>query len=129
MRFPNHLWPDQQDDDLVRQAVQLFESVPLVLTDELTNSIYFNAPAERLFGDSGEALVNRAGYSLLGYDDGGHAPEGLAEALLGKSGPFRTVVRLPGAGGQTQPVFVEASAIMHGPRHLCGVVRFSTDQA
>ena len=129
MQFPDQLWPDSEDRELVRQAVQLFESIPLILTDELTNTAYFNGRAEELFGEPGEAVVNRTAYSVLGYGDGGHAPEGLAAALLGKSGPFRSIMRIAPGGGEPQPVFFEASAIARGTKLVCGLLRFSTERA
>ncbi|MCB2154110.1 hypothetical protein KQI84_04440 [bacterium] len=129
MEFPRDLWPGEDDCRLVEQAIELFESMPVVLTDELANSVFFNERAEKLFGGTGEGLVNRAACSLLGYDRGEKAPGLLAEALLAKSGPFRTVVRLPVGVDDPQPVFVEASAVVNGSRLVCGVLRFSIDQS
>jgi len=121
MDFPSELWPDETDLRLVRETADLFADAALTLTDELTNSVYLNDRAERLMGDEGGALVNRAACSLLGYGERGAGPPALEKALLGEAGPWRCAVQLPGATG---PVVCEASAIRRDGRLLCGVLRF-----
>lgn len=122
MNFPAELWSDEQDRRVVLQAVELLVAIPLVLTDKLTNSVYFNAPAEELFCDSGEAIVNRAAFSLLGFGSHEKMPPGLPKALLGECDPWRGIVHPDGGSG---PIFCEASTARRQGRFLCGILRFT----
>ncbi|MDX2177225.1 MAG: hypothetical protein SF028_12230 [Candidatus Sumerlaeia bacterium] len=120
MEFPAHLWDDPADRELARGAADLFADAPLVLTDRLANSVFLSPAAERLLGDRAPALVNRACYSLLGFDSGERPPDALATALLGEREPWKAMVLLAGRG-----CHVEASAIRRGARLVCGVLRLT----
>lgn len=126
MRFPEELWHDESESTVVmiRQVLDLFENDPVILTDILTNSVFFNDHAELLFGESGEALVNRATYSLLGFENFTGVPSSLAEALLGKADCWRGYVKLPNKGGDV--FYCEASALKTSEKHLAGVLRFDS---
>ena len=115
MRIPDELWPDVRDRELVGQTVDLFASVPLVLTDQLSNSVWFNGAAESLFGDRAEAIVNRAAWSLLGFGFAAAAPDRLMDALLGGGGPWKGMVR-PEGNPAARPEFCEASALVRDGR-------------
>ena len=123
MQIPQELWSDKDERRLVTDAAKLFEDLPIVLTDNLANSIWMNERAEELFGDSAEALVNRAAFSLLGFGSAGEAPDALAEALLGKRGPWKAFVNVETAVGP-KALFCEASAICRGEDLICGILRF-----
>jgi len=105
---------------MVRAMADLFDDQPLVLTDRLLNTIYFSPAAEELFRDRGEAIVNRALFSILGLDDRNHIPPRMVEALSGKAGPWKAVMNLP---GRPAPWVCEASCVRDGEMLLCGVVR------
>ncbi len=125
MRFPAELWKHPADRELLKQTIELFSTVPLVLTDGITNSVYFNDAAERLYGEEAEAIVNRAAWSLLGFDFSSSAPAGLEGALLGTADPWKGVVRV--AGGATR--FCEASAIRRGEQLVAGLIRFTGSES
>ncbi|MEO8377899.1 MAG: hypothetical protein ABI579_09540 [Candidatus Sumerlaeota bacterium] len=129
MRFPGELWETETDRQVILQFVDAFAGHPLVLTDKLANTIFFNAEAEALYADRGEAIVNRLSFSLLGY--GGKkdkVPSGLTPALLGEGVPWRGIVNL--SESETPKLhFVEASAIRAPGRLLCGVIRFKLNEA
>lgn len=125
MDFPGQLWTDERDRQAVRDVVELFVAEPIILTDHLTNSVYFSAPAEALFGDRAEAIVNRTAASLLGFGRTGPVPPALTAALLGEALPWKALVRLDGG----QDVACEASAL-HRDQHLvCGLLRFFRPQS
>ncbi|MCC5876792.1 MAG: hypothetical protein JJU11_11285 [Candidatus Sumerlaeia bacterium] len=127
MRFPDDIWPDPTDRQLVDDLVSMFVDTPIILTDKLTNSLWFSDPAEELFGERAEAIVNRVAYSLLGFEDREKQPVRLVSALLGEDDPWRGVVHLPVAEG-TRLAFVEASAICRDGVFVCGVLRFSPQE-
>lgn len=108
---------------MVAETADLFASVPLVLTDALTNSVWFNDEAERLFRDRAEAIVNRAAWSLLGFGFAAAAPDRLTAALLGQSGPWKGMVR-PSGDPAARPEFCEASSLCRDGRLVCGILRF-----
>ncbi|MGF1574212.1 MAG: PAS domain-containing protein [Sumerlaeia bacterium] len=128
MEFPQQLWEDESQSTVVmiRQVLDLFEQDPVILTDVLTNSVYFNEHAEGLFGESGEALVNRATYSLLGFENHTGVPSTLADALLGKAEAWRGYVKLPGKNGSV--FYCEASALKTSDKHIAGVIRFDANK-
>lgn len=128
MEFPQQLWEEETESTVVmiRQVLDLFESDPVILTDVLTNSIFFNPLAEELFGEAGEALVNRATYSLLGFEQFNGVPKALADALLGEADCWRGYVRLPHTGDAVY--YCEASAIKTSNKHLAGVIRFDSNK-
>ncbi len=123
--FPKSLWQDPNDLTLVEQMTEFLADVPMILTDRLANSVFFNPAAERLFDQDGEAIVNRAAFSLLGFGTTGKTPPGLTEALLGKKAPWRGAVQIESTDKQP-PVFCEASAIMRDNCFICGVLRFTS---
>lgn len=125
MRFPAELWNSEQDRQLVRQFLDAFEDHPIVLTDQLANTIYFNNTAEALFGDRAEAVVNRVSFSLLGYGAKENIPEAFIKALLGDAPPWRGVVDLAPEGNPPRHYFVEASAIRRAGKLVCGILRVS----
>lgn len=121
MDFPESLFPNPAHRELILGALALFEDQPLFLTDRLANTIYFNGPAEGLFAERGEAIVNRAVFSLLGMGDHTAHPPALVEALEGNGPPWKAVAQLP-----LEPPCIcvcEASAIRDADTHLCGMVR------
>ena len=128
MDLPFNLWSDDADRELVSQTVELFSDTPLVLTDRLTNSVFVNGPAAVLLGDRGEALVNRAAYSLLGFGAADKLPEPIEKALLGDGPPWRGLVR-PAVEGipaeSVNPLFCEASAINRHGVLVCGILRLT----
>lgn len=105
----------------------MFVDTPVVLTDKLTNSLWFSDPAEELFGERAEALVNRVAFSLLGFEDREKQPTRLVDALLGEADPWRGVVHLQVPGG-TRLTFVEASAISRDGTFIAGILRFSPQE-
>jgi hypothetical protein len=123
VRIPDELWSDARDRELVGQTTELFAAVPLVLTDRLSNSVWFNAPAEALFRDRAEAIVNRAAWSLLGFGFAAAAPDRLMAALLGEGPPWKGMVR-PEGNPAARPEFCEASALVREGRLVCGILRF-----
>ncbi len=127
MDFPSILWNDPADRELVSQTVELFHDTPLILTDRLTNSVFVNEAAATLFGDRGEALVNRTAYSLLGFGASEKLPEPLEHALLGDSPPWRGIVRISRVdGGALMPqAFCEASAVSRAGNLVCGILRLT----
>ncbi len=125
MLFPADLWNDPADREIVGRTVDLFESTPLLLTDRLTNSVFFNDPAEALYGEAAEAIVNRAAWSLLGFDFSSAAPTALEAALLGSGDPWKGIVRLPDGA----PRFCEASAVVRDGRLVCGMIRFAAPES
>lgn len=127
VRFPEEIWPDPNDRQLVQDLIAVFSSTPLVITDKLTNSLWLSDSAESLLGERAEALVNRVSYSLLGFEDREKQPARLVDALLGEGDPWRGVVHLPTATG-TRLVFVEASAVSREGRFVCGVLRFNLQE-
>lgn len=127
MELPIEIWESDEDRQLVSAALETFASVPLIVTDKLTNSVYLNPAAEEVCGERAEALVNRVMYSLLGFGKREHAPSGLAVALLGEAGPWRGVVEVPTATGWSRRV-AEASAVVRNGRFVCGLVRLSPDE-
>ncbi|MDK2971308.1 MAG: hypothetical protein PWP23_1063 [Candidatus Sumerlaeota bacterium] len=119
MEFPAELWKSDEELTAVRQVVDLFSASPLFLTDSLTNTVYFSPMAEELLGEQGEAIVNRAACSLLGFGRGTPVPPALNAALLGEGPAWKALVRLENGCS----VACEASAI-RGPNGLiCGMVR------
>jgi len=123
MIFPREVWKSDEDITLVEQMLDLFAEESVIVTDELSNTVYFSPVAEKVFQDRGEAIVNRAAYSLLGFDRFENQPKPLVGALLGKGEPWRGAVILP---GQTNAVFCEASAIKRGDEFVCGIIRLGT---
>lgn len=119
MRFPEELFT-AEERPLVTGVLDLFRQRPLVLTDRLTNSIYLNPPAEELFGLDGESIVNRAAYSLLGFGESDKLPLPVADALLGDTDAWRSLVTPPGG----HPVFCEASCVRIGDAFVAGLLRF-----
>lgn len=128
MRFPAELWPDPRDRQLAEELGEAFSHLPIVLTDNLTNSVWLTGRAEELLGERAEALVNRVSYSLLGFGEREKQPQGVVDALLGKGGPWKGVVHLPRADGPSRLVFVEASAVVREGRFVCGVLRFAPQE-
>lgn len=120
MRFPAELWDIESDRQVVEEFLEAFATFPIVLTDRLANTVYFNARAEVLFGERAEEIVNRLSFSLLGYGRKDQAPGGLTEALLGDAGPWRGIAEVAEVR-----LFIEASAMRRDGRFLCGVIRFS----
>lgn len=121
MQFPDSLWTNPEDREIVRRIVDLFDDSPLVLTDRLTNSVYFNAAGEALFSDRGESIVNRAAYSLLGFEAETAIPAALSRALLGEGDAWKGAVH---PEGHDAKMLCEASAVRRDDRLLCGVIRF-----
>lgn len=128
LRFPEELWQSEIEKQLAGDVAEAFGHHPVVLTDQLTNSVYLTPPAEELLCDSAEALVNRLSLSLLGFGRRETIPRGVTEALQGQSEPWRGVVNL---GDQDNPrwYFVHASAVLHEGKLVCGVLRFSKQEA
>ncbi|MEQ8821062.1 MAG: hypothetical protein RLY93_12535 [Sumerlaeia bacterium] len=126
MRFPSELWACGEQARMASSLAELMAAEPLILTDRLTNSIYFNPPAEALFGATGEELVNRVTFSLLGMDGGAQPPPpAMVAALLGEAGPWKALLHLPAEGG-ARTVICEASAVKDRTGELiCGVIRLS----
>jgi PAS domain-containing protein len=122
LELPTGLWSDPEDLRLIDQALGLFPSEPVLLTDRLTNTVYLNPEAERLLGERGEGLVNRVAFSLLGIEKGGRQAAAVADALLGKGHAWRGVV-YPEGREDRKPVFCEASAIKRAGRLVCGILR------
>lgn len=123
MRFPTELWDDPADAALAAGAVDALARDPLIVTDRLTNAVYFNEAAEAAFGDRAESLVNRTTLSLLGYSRAEGLPQGLIDALLARCGPWRGMAAIDAAPG-SGPRLVEASAVQRGGRLVCGLLRF-----
>lgn len=107
---------------MIQGALDLFADQPLILTDRLANSIYFNPGAEALFAERGEALVNRVLFSLLGLGERSTVPPRLVEALDGSGAPWKGVVQPPDVNGECA-MLCEVSAIGQGEAFLCGMVR------
>lgn len=128
MRFPDELWDNPSERAIIQQFVDAFAAYPLVLTDKLANTIYFNQSAESLFQDHAEAIVNRLSFSLLGFGRKETVPPGLISALLGEGAPWRGVVNIADADSPRH-LFIEASAIRTREKLLCGVVRFNSSPA
>lgn len=124
MRFPEELWQDPTERRLLADLLALFPSDPVVLTDRLTNSVYFSPAAEALFAAEGDAITNRVAASLLGFGARESAPKALDAALLGESAPWRAAVEPFGEGPVGTRVVCEASAV-RGPRgFVAGLLRF-----
>ncbi|MBI1291620.1 hypothetical protein GC173_10310 [bacterium] len=129
MRFPDELWPDPAERELVSGLLQAFPEQALILTDRLVNSVYLSDAAERAFGERAEALVNRLGLSLLGFGEKDRIPAGLVEALDGSSSGWEGIVQLQAVGGPLA-AFVQASAIRSRSGSLiAGVIRIGKVQA
>jgi hypothetical protein len=128
VKFPSENWPIQEDRHLVEDFVAAFPDQALVLTDKLTNSVWFSPAAEELLGDRALALVNRVAFSLLGFDDRERQPTRLVDALLGEAEPWRGVVHLPCETGK-RLAFVEASAIRKADELVCGIIRLKPQES
>lgn len=122
MRFPSELWEDARDAALALATAEGLAAMPLVLTDRLTNAVFFNEEAEAVFGDRAEALVNRTTLSLLGFSKIEGMPAPLVDALLAKGEPWRGVAVLD-VSPKPEARFVEASAVHRGDRLVCGLLR------
>ncbi len=127
MRFPSEIWDDPADAGLALGAVEVLSGEALIVTDRLTNAVFINEAAESILGDRAESLVNRTTLSLLGYAKPEGLPQGLVNALLAQTGPWRGVANLDAAGGAV-PCVVEASAVRRGDRLVCGVLRIAPRQ-
>jgi len=127
MELPHQLWQEDEDRALVFQTVDLFDDTALVLTDALTNSVYLNEAAAGLLRERGEALVNRAAYSLLGFGTSEKLPAPLESALLAQGPPWRGIVRLGTVEHPDSPTtaFCEASAINRRGSLVCGILRLT----
>jgi hypothetical protein len=123
VNLPLELWNEEEDRRMVESAAALFDHDPVIFTDQLTNSVWLNPPAEELLNDDAEALVNRTASSLLGFGNGDKAPAPLEAALLGRSDPWKAVVNLPREEAPPAPAYCEASAVLRGERLVCGIVR------
>lgn len=107
---------------MIEQVLDLFGGDPVLLTDELTNSVFFNEKAEKLYHESGDAIVNRAAYSLLGFESFEGVPQSLVDALMGKRDAWRGFVKVPGQ--KCTVCFCEASALVREEELICGLIRF-----
>jgi hypothetical protein len=127
MELPQQLWQEDEDCALVLQTVELFHNAALILTDGLTNSVFVSKAAEGLFGERGEALVNRAAYSLLGFGTSEKLPAPMESALLAQGPPWRGIVRLGMVENPDNPAtaFCEASAIIRRDKLVCGILRLT----
>jgi len=121
MEFPEELWKTEQEKQLIFQALDLFEHQPVIITDQLANSVFLNKKAEELYGQRGEAIVNRAVFSLLGFDSFEGMPQKLVDGLSGNGEVWRGFVKHPTE--QNKICFAEASAIVH-ENLKCGMIRF-----
>ena len=128
VHFPDELWQDDDERRLARQLAEAFDEFPIILTDRLANSVYLSPPAEAIFGDRAEALVNRLALSLLGYGHKERVPPGLLEALLGEGKPWRGVVAIKGSSELPRLHFVEASAVVCDGRLVTGLLRIGERQ-
>lgn len=129
MDFPYQLWQDPDDQRLVRDAIALFTGQPLIVTDEIANSVYLNAEAENLYQESAGALVNRLSFSLLGFGNRAGAPPALVNALLGDGPSWSGAVDLSGENEPPRWHFVQASAVKRSERFVSGLVRLSSQPA
>ena len=128
MRFPEELWPDPAECQLVRVFVDAFNDHPLILTDQLANTTYFSEAAEALFAERAEALVNRLALSLLGFGEHERPANGIVEALEGRGAAWDGIVRLQTATGP-RVAFVQTSAIRNREGLLvAGVIRIGKVQ-
>ncbi|MDX1972000.1 MAG: hypothetical protein SFY68_05650 [Candidatus Sumerlaeia bacterium] len=134
MQFPDVLWANEEHPPLpmIHQVLELFEEDAVILTDVLTNSIFFNTKAEELFGMRGEELVNRTTYSLLGFENFKGVPKSLADALLGEGDCWRGLVKL---GEEVRSKFepgtlfyCEASALRTSGEFIVGVLRLDLNK-
>ncbi len=128
MELPAELWESPDDRRLVQAATDAFATIPLIVTDKLTNAVFLNRRAEELFGENAEALVNRTSYSLLGFGNRGNAPKVLPAALLGESRPWRGVVEIHTPKGREQHA-AEASAVLRDGHFVCGLIRLAVKEA
>ncbi len=129
MNLPKELWPDSHNLMMIEDLIMMFDDKPLILTDELANSVYLNEHAEILLGDRAEALVNRLSFSLLGFGKAARVPESLANALAGEAAPWRGVVNLSADPTKSKYHFAEISAIKSPEKTLCGVIRLSAEES
>ncbi len=127
MELPHQLWKEDEDRALVFQTVELFHDAALILTDGLANSVFVNEEAAGLFRERGEALVNRAAYSLLGFGTSEKLPAPLESALLAQGPPWRGIVRLGTVEhpGNPTTALCEASAINRRGTLVCGILRLT----
>lgn len=128
MRFPDELWPELPQGAMVRAFVEAFSESPIILTDRLLNSVYFTEPAERLFAERAEAIVNRLALSLLGFGEKDRIVPGLVEALSGTADPWEGIVNLQAAEGPLS-VYIQASSIRERDGQLiAGIIRIGKVQ-
>ncbi len=119
MKFPNELWSDPKDRELVSAIADAFTDEALLLTDQLINIVWVSPKAEELFQERGEAIVNRLTFSLLGMDDSPPQLDCLKRALSGESAPWRGRAKLD----SQRETFLEASALIGPSGFLCGIIR------
>jgi PAS domain-containing protein len=113
---------------MVRALVEAFPDHAIMLTDGLINSVYLSPAVESILGERADALVNRLGFSLLGFGERDRLAPGLLEALSGSGEPWEGIVQLQSAAGP-RTAFVQASAIRsRAGSLLAGVVRIGKVQ-